>query len=93
MARAKQSSIVLSPRVLLLAVSVLLLPQASAQAMGTVTTLAGGNGSTAIGSTNGVGTAATFYYPDGVALSANGSFALVVSSAEYSEDCTRPVGT
>ena len=67
-------------RVLLLAVSVLLLPQASAQATGTVTTLAGGNGSTASGSANGVGTNATFNGPVGVALSVNGSFALVVSS-------------
>ena len=80
MARAKRSSIVLSLRALLLAVSVLLLPQASAQAMETVTTLAGGNGGTASGSANGVGTIATFNNPNGVALSVDGSFALVVSS-------------
>ena len=80
MARAKRSSIVLSLRVLLFAVSVLLLPQASAQTMGTVTTVAGGNGGTASGSVNGVGTMATFNLPAGVALSVNGSFALVVCS-------------
>ena len=78
MARAKRSSIVFSLGALLL--SALLLPQASAQATGTVTTLAGGNGSTASGSANGVGTVATFSGPIGVALSANASFALVVSS-------------
>ena len=80
-ARAKRSSIVLSLRALLLAVSVLLLPHASAQAMWTVTTVAGGNGGTASGSVNGVGTIATFSYPVGVALSVNASFALVVSIA------------
>ena len=83
MARAKRSSIVLSQRVLLLAVSFLLLPQVSAQATGIVTTLAGGNGGTASGSANGVGTIATFSSPAGVALSVNGSFALVVSSAVF----------
>ena len=78
MARATRSNIVFSLRALLL--YVLLLPQASAQTMGTVTTLAGGNGGTASGSANGVGTNATFNGPVGVALSVNGSFALVVSS-------------
>ena len=78
MARAKRSCIVLSLPSLLL--SVLLLPQASAQAMGTVTTLAGGSGGTASGSANGVGTIGTFNLPFGVALSVNASFALVVSS-------------
>ena len=79
---AKWPRIVLSLRgVLLLAVSVLLLPQASAQAMwAAVATVAGGNGGTASGSANGVGTIATFNLPIGVALSVNASFALVVSS-------------
>ena len=80
MARAKRPSIVLSQRVLLLAVSFLLLPQVSAQATGIVTTLAGGNGGTASGSANGVGTIATFRNPVGVALSVNASFSLVVRS-------------
>ena len=86
MARAKRSSIVLSLRVLLFAESALLLPQASAQAIDSgaaVATAAGGNGGTASGSANGVGTIATFNRPVGVALSVNASFALVVSSAVF----------
>ena len=53
--------------------------QAPSPAFGIVTTLAGGNGGTESGSANGVGTAATFYIPHGIAPSADGSFALVVS--------------
>ena len=85
--RVERGSIILSLLLLLLAV-LGALPQASAQAIWTVTTLAGGNGGTASGSTNGVGTAARFDNPAGVALSADGSLALVVSIAEF---CMRSV--
>ena len=44
---------------------------ASAQIM-MVSTVAGGNGSTAQGSANGIGTAATFYHPIGVAVDPTG---------------------
>jgi len=64
-------------KLLLLLVVLGVLPEASAQ---TVATLAGGNGGTLSGSANGVGTIATFSAPSAVALSAVGSFALVVST-------------
>ncbi len=47
-------------------------------ASGTVTTLAGAALST--GSTNGMGTAARFFYPLGVAIDAAGAIAIVVST-------------
>ena len=43
---------------------------------GVVSTLAGQAGST--GSTNGIGTNALFYYPDGIALDAAATIAVVV---------------
>jgi DNA-binding beta-propeller fold protein YncE len=51
-----------------------------------VTTVAGVAGSS--GSTNGIGTNAKFYYPAGVAISPDGSFALV---AEYDNDMIRQI--
>ena len=50
---------------------------AAGQAVGTVSTLAGTSG--ALGSANGLGTSAKFYYPSGVAMDAAGTVALVVS--------------
>ena len=79
MGHVERSSIVFSLLLLLLAV-LGVLPRASAQTMGAVTTLAGGNGGTTSGSVNGAGTAATFSGPYGVTLGVNGSFALVVST-------------
>ena len=45
---------------------------------GLVTTLAGGNGGIADGYADGLGTAATFNYPEGVSIAPDGSYALVV---------------
>ena len=47
---------------------------------GDVLTLAGGNGATVSGSSNGDGTSATFSLPYDVAVDAAGTFAVVVSS-------------
>ena len=53
---------------------------AAGQDVGTVTTLAGGDGATYVGSSDGVGTLATFSGPKGVVINTQGTLALIVSS-------------
>ena len=52
---------------------------------GLVSTLAGTSGVS--GSSNGIGTTASLYYPSGVAMDANGTVALVVSSVYIKQGC------
>lgn len=53
---------------------------ATGQDVGTVTTLAGGDGATYVGSSDGVGTLATFSGPKGVVINTKGTLALIVCS-------------
>ena len=59
--------------------SVLIVSGVVAQIVGSVSTLAGGNGGIVAGSSNGIGTASTFNNPNGVAMDAAGTVAVVVS--------------
>lgn len=60
---------------------------AAAQLVGTVRTLAGGNGATTAGYADGVGTAAQFNVPVGVAVVNNGAFAVVVRDDAIDTPC------
>lgn len=56
---------------------------ARCQILGTVSVLAGGFGGTSAGYADGTGTAAAFRNPWGIALSPNGTFALIVSGVFF----------
>lgn len=70
-------------RVLRVSVALFACSVGSTQAIGTVTTLAGGLGGTTAGSADGTGTAATFNLPPYVTADATGTVAFVADYGNY----------
>ena len=53
------------------------------ESSGTVTTLAGGSGGTTAGTSNGIGTSATFTYPQSLAIDPTGLILYVGSQSDH----------